>query len=62
MSSFSCPYFDIANDTCLRLQTDCVPSRRGCVLSGRANFIVPAEEHVRAREEKKQRRQFRQQS
>jgi hypothetical protein len=50
MSSFSCPHFDLANDWCLRLDADCVPGRRGCVLSGRARFVVPAEERVRERE------------
>lgn len=50
MSSFSCPHFDLANDWCLRLNADCVPGRRGCVLGGRARFIVSAEERVRERE------------
>ena len=32
MSSFSCPHFDLARDSCLRLKTDCVPGRNGCAL------------------------------
>jgi hypothetical protein len=50
--SFSCPHFDQARDACLRLKTDCVPGRRGCVLEG-ATFAVPAEQRVREREEEK---------
>lgn len=53
MSSFSCPLFDLENDYCLRLKTDCVPGRRGCVLHGKVSFVVPAEERVREREESK---------
>lgn len=34
MSSFSCPHFEMeSDDYCLRLRTDCVPGRAGCVLS-----------------------------
>lgn len=53
MASFSCPHLDVANDYCMRLGTDCVPGRTGCVLRGKVNFVVPAEERVRAREEEK---------
>ena len=50
--SFSCPHFDQARDHCLRLKTDCVPGRRGCVLEGSV-FAVPVEERLRTREEEK---------
>lgn len=53
MSSFSCPHYDFENDYCMRLHTDCVPGRAGCVLRGKVSFVVPAEERVRAREEEK---------
>ncbi len=53
--SFSCPHFCPDEDQCLRLKTDCVPGRKGCVLEGRAVFAVPAEERVRLREEEKRR-------
>jgi len=56
MSSFSCPHFDLASDSCLLLRKDCVPGRSGCVLRGKTRFIVPAEERVRAKEEEKRRR------
>jgi hypothetical protein len=48
--SFSCPHFDINRDHCLRLNTDCVPGRRGCVLDG-STFAVPVEQRLREREE-----------
>lgn len=51
--SFSCPHFDVTNDFCLRLSTDCVPGRRGCVLGPAAVFAVPVEERIRLKEEEK---------
>ena len=56
--SFSCPHFEIDQEHCRLLKTDCVPGRRGCVLGSKAVFAVPAEERVRAREEEKRRRAF----
>ena len=53
--SFSCPHFRPEDEHCLRLKTDCVPGRRGCVLEGKSTFAVPAEERVRAKEEEKRR-------
>ena len=54
--SFSCPHFDINADTCVRLKTDCVPGRPGCVLGNKAVFAVPVEERLRLREEENRRR------
>ncbi len=57
MSSFSCPHYDLANDRCLLLKTDCVPGRPGCVLRSTSGFAVPAEERIRlVAEEKKAKR------
>jgi hypothetical protein len=53
--SFSCPHFDIARDACLLLKTDCVPGRRGCVLSG-STFAVPVEQRLRERAEENKRK------
>lgn len=53
--SFSCPHFRQDDDFCLRLKTDCVPGRRGCVLEGKTVFAVPAEERVREKEAEKRR-------
>lgn len=54
--SFSCPHFRPEDEHCLRLNTDCVPGRRGCVLPKDTHFAVPAEERVRAKEEEKRQR------
>lgn len=59
MSSFSCPHFDMASDYCLRLRTDCVPGRPGCVLSNNSVFAVPVEERIRQKAEARQREQVR---
>lgn len=53
--SFACPHFRPEDECCLRLKTDCVPGRHGCVLEGKAVFAVPAEVRVREREEEKRR-------
>lgn len=55
--SFSCPHFDPNRDACLRLRTDCVPGRPGCVIVG-ATFAVPVEERLRALAEEKRRREI----
>ena len=52
--SFSCPHFDPNLDRCLRLKTDCVPGRPGCVLAGSC-FAVPVEQRLREREEENRR-------
>lgn len=54
MSSFTCQHFDVANDWCLLLKTDCVPGRKGCILAGKSKFAVPAEERVRLKEEERE--------
>ncbi|MDO8543256.1 MAG: hypothetical protein Q7S40_22700 [Opitutaceae bacterium] len=54
--SFSCPHFEINSDGCLRLKTDCVPGRPGCVLGSKAVFAVPVEHRIREREEENRRK------
>lgn len=56
--SFSCPHFDLNDDRCLRLATDCVPGRRGCVLEG-ATFAVSVAERLRLVAEESHRRTLR---
>ena len=53
--SFSCPHFDPERDFCVRLKTDCVPGRPGCVL-GASVFHIPVEQRLREREEENRRR------
>jgi hypothetical protein len=52
MSSFSCQFIDKNETFCVRLKTDCVPGRPGCVLKGRFIFAIPANKRVE--ENKKQ--------
>lgn len=54
--SFSCPHFDPNTEHCDRLDADCVPGRRGCVLGNKAVFAVPVEQRLRERAEEKRRR------
>ena len=55
VSSFSCPNFDMERDYCMRLRTDCVPGRPGCVLAKNSVFAVPADERIGEKEEAKRR-------
>lgn len=55
MSSFSCPNFQCENEQCLKLRTDCVPGRPGCVLCKNSVFAVPVEERLREKAEEKKR-------
>lgn len=56
--SFSCPHFRPDDEACLRLNTDCVPGRSGCVLGSKAVFAVPVEVRLREREEENRRREI----
>jgi len=51
--SFSCPHFRPDDEYCLRLKTDCVPGRPGCVVPRKTVFATPVEERIRLREEEK---------
>jgi hypothetical protein len=53
MSSFSCPHFQTEGEVCLRLRTDCVPGRPGCVLANNSVFAVPVEQRLREKEQAK---------
>lgn len=54
--SFSCPHFRPDDEYCLRLKTDCVPGRPGCVVPGKTVFATPVAERIRLREEEKRQR------
>jgi len=47
--SFFCPHFEMEGDRCAKLKVECVPGRPGCVLRGKVEFLVPAEDRLRAR-------------
>ena len=36
--TFSCKNFDFNADNCMKLKTDCIPGRPGCVLEGKVKF------------------------
>jgi hypothetical protein len=55
MSSFSCPHFEENIGICMRLATDCVPGRPGCVLSQNSVFAVPVEQRIREKKEARDR-------
>ena len=47
MSSFSCPHLDTEKVFCIKLNVDCVPGRKGCVLNRKFQFAMPAEERIK---------------
>ena len=47
MSSFSCQHYNVQDETCRRVNADCVPGRPGCVLQHNSKFAVPGEERRR---------------
>ena len=59
MCSFSCPHFQMEDDFCTRVQSDCVPGRPGCVLRNNSVFAVPVEQRLREKELEKQQKSAR---
>ncbi len=45
MSSFSCSHFD-QKENCLLLKTRCILGRKGCVLKGKVEFVISADERL----------------
>ena len=48
MSSFSCPHLEFEKTFCIKLNVDCVPGRKGCVLNKKFQFAVPAEKRIKS--------------
>lgn len=46
MSSFSCPHLNTENTFCIKLNVDCVPGRKGCVLNRKFQFAFPPEDRI----------------
>ena len=44
--TFSCKYFDFNTENCLKLKTDCIMGRPGCVLEGRMVFSEEIEKKL----------------
>ena len=57
--TFSCKNFDFNTENCLKLHTDCVPGRPGCVLIGKVKFSENIEEKLKALEARKKTRKKR---
>jgi hypothetical protein len=57
--SFSCKNFDLNTENCLKLHTDCVPGRPGCVLIGKVKFSENIEEKLKELEARKKTRKKR---
>ncbi len=53
--SFYCPHLDEPNDWCAKLNTDCVPGRRGCVLRGKVQFLEDPDDRVERRRRERER-------
>lgn len=47
MSSFSCPHLNTESNYCIMLKVDCIPGRKGCVLTRKFQFAIPAEERIK---------------
>jgi len=58
--TFSCKNFDFNNENCMKLNTDCLPGRPGCVLEGKVRFSEDIEKKLKelgeAKLERKRRR------
>lgn len=51
--TFSCKNYDYNEDKCLKLNVECVPGRRGCVLEGRVRVSEDLEERLRELENRR---------
>jgi hypothetical protein len=48
--TFSCPHFDIDDGGCKKLKTECIPTRKGCVLRGKVKVGEDIERRLEALE------------
>jgi hypothetical protein len=51
--SFSCPHLRPDDEHCRRLNIDCIPGRRGCVLERAEESAAPTEPREPGRDEEK---------
>jgi len=59
--TFSCKNFDFNTEDCLKLKTDCIMGRPGCILEGKVTFSEEIEKKLndlenKTKERKKSRR------
>jgi len=45
--TFSCKNYDYNEDKCLKLNVECVPGRRGCVLEGKVRVSEDLEKRIK---------------
>ena len=52
--TFSCKNFDFNTEDCLKLKTDCIMGRPGCLLEGKVAFSEEIQKKLKNLEEKSQ--------
>jgi len=45
--TFSCKNFDFNAENCMKLKSDCIPGRPGCVLEGKVKFSEDIENKLK---------------
>jgi hypothetical protein len=54
--TFSCKNFDFNTEDCLKLKTNCIMGRPGCLLEGKVAFSEEIQKKLKTLEEKTQER------
>ena len=54
--TFSCKNFDFNTEDCLKLKTNCIMGRPGCLLEGKVAFSEEIQKKLKTLEEKSQER------
>ncbi len=54
--TFSCKNFDFNTEDCLKLKTNCIMGRPGCLLEGKVAFSEEIQKQLKTLEEKTQER------
>ncbi len=54
--TFSCKNFDFNAENCMKLNTDCIPGRPGCVLEGKVKFSEDIEKKLKDLESEREKR------
>jgi hypothetical protein len=57
--TFSCKNFDFNTENCVKLNTDCIPGRPGCVLEGKVKFSEDIEKKLKDLEAERETRKKR---
>jgi hypothetical protein len=57
--TFSCKNFDFNTENCIKLNTECVPGRPGCVLVGKVKFSEDIEKKLKDLEAERETRKKR---